>query len=201
LAEIIAEAPPRATSSSPLSDHEEGGPTVEEAAELVESLARAVQVVHELGLVHGGLNPYHVRLTPAGVPKITGFRRARLSENDGEEAGTESANARLAGYLAPEQLEGSRQVLRQATDVYALGALLYALLTGQPPFRGSTLRETMEQVRSREPAAPRRGQPAIPSELEALCLQCLEKQPSRRPVSAQALADALRRFVPTGIEE
>jgi serine/threonine-protein kinase len=103
--------------------------------------------------------------------------------------------SRLAAYLAPEQLEGSRWALDPSTDVYALGAILYSLLTGQPPFPGPTLPQTLEQVRSRAPVAPSYHQPAIPSELEALCLRCLEKRRCHRPTSGQALADELRLFL------
>jgi serine/threonine protein kinase len=165
------------------------------AAELTESLARAIHAAHAHGAVHGGLNPGDVRLTAAGVPKITSFRRARLPGSDADETRPESEIRRRAGYLAPEQLEGRIRALAPATDVYALGAILYTLLTGQPPFLGSTLEETLEQVRSQAPVPPCRRQPAIPPELEALCLQCLEKQPGRRPASTGTLADELRRFV------
>jgi len=165
------------------------------AAELTETLARAIQAAHAHGAVHGGLNPGNVRLTRAGVPKITSFRRAQLPGSDPDEARPESESRRLAGYLAPEQLEGSNRALNPATDVYALGVILYTLLTGLPPFRGPTLQETLEQVRSQAPVPPGRWQPAIPAELEAICLKCLEKQPGHRPASAEALADELGSFL------
>jgi serine/threonine protein kinase len=184
-----------ASSPHPFTHHEEGEARVREAAELVESLARAVQAGHAQGIIHGGLNPDNVRLTPAGVPKITSFQRARLPGSDSDEARPESEISRLAGYLTPEQLDGGSRALDQATDVYALGAILYTLLTGQPPFLGPTLQETLELVRSQPPVPPRHRQPAIPSELEGICLKCLEKQPGCRPASAQALADELRRIL------
>jgi serine/threonine-protein kinase len=174
LAETAAEAPP-----------------ARRAAELVEALARAAQAAHAHGVVHGGLNPGNVRLTPTGVPKITTFRRARLPA-DVDEVRPEVEIRRLASYLAPEQLDGKPWMLAPAVDVYALGAILYTLLTGQPPFVGPTLAETLEQVRSQP---PRRGGPDIVPELEAICLRCLEKQPSRRPAAAAALADELRQFL------
>jgi serine/threonine protein kinase len=191
LAEIVTGVPPDlSTSALP----HRGGDRVRVAAELVEGLARAVQAAHAKGMVHGGLNPDSVRLTPAGVPKITGFQRLRLPRGDDDPARPESESSRLVAYLAPELLERRKRAL-PASDLYALGAILYVLLTGQPPFPGPSLRETLEQVRSQAPAPPRHGQPAIPPELEALCLKCLEKQPGRRHVGAQALADELRRLL------
>jgi serine/threonine protein kinase len=156
---------------------------VRTAAAVVEALARAMQAAHEQGVVHGGLNPDRVRLTPAGVPKITSFRRARLTGDE---------NRRAAGYLAPEQLDGKLRMLSPATDVYALGAILYTLLTGQPPFVGPTLAETLEQVRTQP---PRPCGADVAPELGAICSRCLEKQPGRRPVSAAALADEMRQFL------
>jgi serine/threonine protein kinase len=165
------------------------------AAELVATLAQALQAAHTRGAVHGGLNPGDVRLTPAGVPKIASFRWARLPGGEADEGRPASELRRLACCLAPEQLEAGRRRPLPATDVYALGAILYGLLTGQPPLPGPSLQETFEQVRSQAPVPPRRWQPAIPPELEALCLKCLEKQPARRPTSAAALAEGLHSFL------
>jgi serine/threonine protein kinase len=159
------------------------------AAELVETLARAVQVLHANGTLHGGLNAHDVYLTPAGVPKIASLQRVRLPLSDAIDA------RRLAGYLAPEQLTGGIRGVVPATDVYALGAILYTALAGQPPFLGPNLPDLLEQVRSQAPTPPRHAQPTIPPELEAICLKCLEKQPRRRPASAEALADELRRWL------
>jgi serine/threonine protein kinase len=165
------------------------------AAELIKTLAQAIQAAEEHGAFHGGLNPDNVHLTRAGVPKITSFRRLRLPGNDAGEARPESEICRLAGYLAPEQLERRKWALDAATDVYTLGVILYTLLTGQPLFPGPTLAVTLEQVRSEAPRPPRYWQPDIPVELEAICLKCLEKQPSRRPPNAEALAEELGRFL------
>jgi serine/threonine protein kinase len=116
----------------------------------------------------------------------------RLPLSDADEARPAGEVRRPAGYLAPEQLEGGNRRIGPATDVYALGAILYTMLTGQPPFMGPTLAEVVEQVRSQAPVPPCRRQPIIPPELEAICLKCLEKQPGRRPASTEALADELR---------
>jgi serine/threonine protein kinase len=165
-----------------------------EAADLVVALARAVQAAHGAGIVHGGLYPGNVHLTLGGVPKITSFRRAWLPGSATQEVSPESEIRRRVCYLAPEQLERKRR-LERATDIYALGAILYTLLTGQPPFVGLTLEETLSQARSQAPAPPRRWQPGIPPEVETICLRCLEKEPGRRPADAEALADELGKAV------
>jgi serine/threonine protein kinase len=170
----------------------QGPLSVEEAAELIETLARALHTPHSRGTVHAGLNPANVRLTPAGVPRITSFRRARLPGSDGDEDRSPSELRRLAAYLAPEQLTGRTRALGPATDVYGLGAILYTLLTGQPPFVGATVAEVLEKVRTQAPVSLQQLQPAISPQLDALCLKCLEKLPGRRPASAEALADELR---------
>jgi serine/threonine protein kinase len=151
------------------------------AAEMVKTLAQALQAACAQVGFHGGLDPENVRLTRAGVPKITSFRRLRLPDSESGDARPESEIRRLASYLAPERLERENRALASNSDVYALGVILYTLLTGQPLFPGPTLRDTLEQVRSEAPTPPRRWQPDIPAELEAICLKCLEKQPSCRP--------------------
>jgi serine/threonine protein kinase len=163
------------------------------AAILVETLARAVHAAHGLGIVHGGLTPSIVRLTSAGLPKITSFHRARLMAGAAEEARPESDICRLACYLAPEQLEGKRRPLVPATDIYALGAILYTLLTGQPPFAGHSLEETLSLVRTQTPVVPRDR--VIPHELATICMGCLEKLPADRPATAEAVADELNEAV------
>jgi serine/threonine protein kinase len=178
LAELVAEAPLSAG----------------QAAELTEDLARSLQAVHMHGAVHGGLNPADVRLTPAGVPRITSFRRARPPMGDADDSRSAVEWCRLAGYLAPEQLESGRGRITPAADVHALGAILYTLLAGRPPFVGTTPSEVLEQVRSQAPVPPGRLQSDIPPGLEALCLKCLQKKPGLRPASAGNLAEQLHPF-------
>lgn len=169
-------------------------PSARQAAELVETLARAVQAAHERGIVHRDLKPSNVMLTTEGVLKIADFGLAkRLDDNPGhtrtgEVLGTPS-------YMAPEQAEGRKDLIGVATDVYALGAILYDCLTGSPPFKGATTLDTIRQVVSQDPVAPSRLARALPADLEAICLKCLEKTPGSRYRTARELAEDLRRFL------
>jgi serine/threonine-protein kinase len=166
---------------------------------LLEALARAVHYAHERGIVHRDLKPHNVLLTPGGDPKVTDFGLAKLLA---PEAGLSSlryetqAGAILGTpcYMAPEQTGAGAGRAGPAADVYALGAILYELLTGRPPLRGASPLETLEQVRRQEPVPPRRLQPSVPRDLDAVCLRCLEKEPGRRYTSAAELADDLARF-------
>ena len=164
-----------------------------QAAALVETLARAVHAAHERRVVHRDLKPANVLLTADGTPKITDFGLAKKLDADdgisrsGQVVGTPS-------YMPPEQAAGRGREVGPAADTYALGAILYELLTGRPPFKGPTSLDTLHQVLTDEPVPPRRLNPRTPRDLETVCLKCLEKQPARRYGTALELADDLGRF-------
>jgi hypothetical protein len=163
------------------------------AAQLIETLARAVHHAHQQGVVHRDLKPLNALLTADGTPKITDFGLAKRLEGGGGQTrsglvlGTPS-------YMAPEQAAGQTKRIGPATDVYALGVVLYEALTGRPPFLAETTLQTVLQVQAQEPVPPRRLQPKVPRDLETVCLKCLQKEPARRYASAEALAEDLRRF-------
>ncbi len=164
------------------------------AAELAETLARAAGAAHERGVVHRDLTPNNVLLTASGQPKIVDFGLAKLviggsdRTQSGDILGTPS-------YMAPEQAGGRSKDVGPAADVYALGAILYEMLTGRPPFKAQTPLDTHVQVVNDEPVTPRRLQPKVPRDLETICLNCLNKEPARRYLSAVALADDLHRYL------
>ena len=164
-----------------------------QAAEMVETLARAMAVVHRHGVIHRDLKPANVLLTADGIAKITDFGLAkRLDSADLTATG---AILGTPSYMAPEQATGKVKEIGPATDVYALGAILYELLTGRPPFHAENPWDTIVQVGSEEPVPPRRLQPKVPADLETICLKCLNKEPAQRYASALALADDLRHWL------
>jgi mono/diheme cytochrome c family protein len=169
-------------------------PSARQAAEMTATLARAVHAAHESGIVHRDLKPSNIMLTPDGIPKIADFGLAKRLDHGtahthtGDILGTPS-------YMAPEQAEGHKDQIGPATDVYALGAILYELLARKPPFQGATPLASLRLVIAHEPIAPSQLAPSVPPDLEAICLKCLEKAPARRYPSAQALADDLQRFL------
>ncbi|HJT77999.1 MAG TPA: protein kinase, partial [Gemmataceae bacterium] len=165
-----------------------------EAAALVQTLAGAMAYAHEHGVVHRDLKPANVLLTRDGTAKISDFGLARRLDEDSGQTRTGSAVG-TPSYMAPEQAEGRSREAGPLADVYSLGATLYELLTGRAPFRGASILETLEQVRAREPVAPSQLQPALPRDLETVCLKCLHKDPARRYAGAAELAEDLRRFL------
>jgi WD40 repeat protein len=164
-----------------------------EAARLVETLARAVQAAHDRHVVHRDLKPANVLLGANDTPKITDFGLAKKLDGVGH-TGT-GAVLGTPSYMAPEQAGGKTKEIGPAADVYALGTILYELLTGRPPFRAATRLDTILQVLANEPVAVRRLQPKVPRDLETICHKCLEKEPKKRFASATNLAADLERFL------
>lgn len=165
-----------------------------EAAALVETLARAMGSAHQAGIVHRDLKPGNILLTPDGTPKISDFGLAKKFDDDSGQTRTGEVLG-SPSYMAPEQAAGRTRAIGPLTDVYALGAILYECLTGRPPFKGTDIRETLEQVCTSDPVPPSRFQRRLPRDLETICLKCLEKDPARRYGSATLLADDLGRFL------
>jgi eukaryotic-like serine/threonine-protein kinase len=163
------------------------------AAQITEVLARAIHYAHERGIVHRDLKPANVLLTPEGVPKIADFG---LAKNLRDSAQTQSGTVLGSPcYMSPEQASGSVREAGPAADIYSLGAILYEMLVGAPPFKEVTPLETLYKVLNDEPTPPTRLRPKIPRDLETICLKCLEKSPARRYASARELADDLDRFL------
>jgi WD40 repeat protein/tRNA A-37 threonylcarbamoyl transferase component Bud32 len=164
----------------------------EEAARLVEAVARAMHVAHQAHVLHRDLKPANILLADDGTPKVTDFGLAKKLDEEGQTA----ANAVLGtpSYMSPEQANGNAAAMGPHTDVYALGAILYECLTGRPPFRAANPMDTLVQVSRVEPVPPAQLNARVPRDLEIICLKCLQKDPSRRYGSALALADDLRRF-------
>ena len=164
-----------------------------EAARLIEGLARAIAEAHRLGIVHRDLKPGNILITPEGATKIADFGLAKLLNADSGLTATESILG-SPSYMAPEQAGGKTKHVGPSADLYALGAMLYELLTGRPPFRGATLLDTLQQVKTAEPVPPSRLVPGLPRDIETIALKCLQKDPAKRYESGEALAEDLRRF-------
>jgi len=178
-----------------LADSLDGTPLpAREAARLLEPLVRAVAAAHRQQVIHRDLKPANVLLAADGSPRVSDFGLAKLL--DGDAAQTQSGQVLgTPSYMAPEQAAGKLQHIGPATDVYALGAILYELLTGRAPFRAATVLDTLAQVVADEPVPPRLLNRAVDRDLETVCLKCLEKEPQRRYATAEELADDLGRYL------
>jgi eukaryotic-like serine/threonine-protein kinase len=164
------------------------------AAETVEALAKAMQYAHARGIVHRDLKPANVLVGEDGAPKVTDFGLAKQLEG----ASIETQAGTILGtpsYMAPEQASGDADKVGPPADVYALGAILYDMLTGRPPFTGTSVLETLDMVRHVEPVPPTQLAGKLPRDIETICLKCLQKDPAKRYATAGELADDLRRFL------
>jgi serine/threonine protein kinase len=169
------------------------------AVDLLLTLIPAIEHAHDKGIVHRDLKPANVLFSEDGAAKIVDFGLAKVLAEDASHQTRTGAVLGSPSYMAPEQAAGKTSHVGPATDVYALGAILYELLAGRPPFSGESWLETLDKVRFDRVPPPSRWRPGLPPELERICLQCLEKAPDLRYPSARALGQALRRFA--GITE
>jgi TolB-like protein/Tfp pilus assembly protein PilF len=161
---------------------------------LISKVARTVHYAHEHGILHRDIKPGNILLDAKGEPLLTDFGLARLVEAESTVTRTKEVMG-TPSYMAPEQAVGNNAAVSSATDVYGLGAVLYQLLTGHPPFAGGTTYETIKLVLDTEPRQPRSLNPKIDRDLSTICLKCLEKDPKRRYSSALGLADDLEHWL------
>jgi serine/threonine protein kinase len=168
--------------------------SVKESATMMLTLSQAMAYAHSKGVIHRDLKPANILVTKEGSPKIADFGLARRTDDishltiDGTILGTPN-------YMSPEQASGKQTEIGPLADVYTLGAILYEMLTGRPPFKGASAWEVIQQVRSTEPTPPSTLQPGIPRDLETICLKCLQKEKEKRYGSAQLLADDIQRYL------
>src|SRR5256714_15157747 len=168
--------------------------SIRHAAELIAKVARTVHHAHEHGILHRDIKPGNILLDAKGEPLLTDFGLARLVETESTVTQTLDVLG-TPSYMAPEQAVGNNAAVSSATDVYGLGAVLYQLLTGHPPFAGGTTYETIKLLEDTEPRPPRLLNPKIDRDLSTICLKCLEKDPKRRYPSAVALAEDIERWL------
>jgi tRNA A-37 threonylcarbamoyl transferase component Bud32 len=172
----------------------EGPLAPQRAARYVKIIAEAIHFAHQRGALHRDLKPQNVLIDTADQPRITDFGLAKIMKDDSQltQSGVVMGSP---SYMPPEQAAGRHGDIGPASDVYSLGAMLYELLTGRPPFRGATAMATLHDVMESGPVCPRRLKADIPPDLDTICLKCLEKSPSARYPSARALAEELDRFL------
>jgi serine/threonine protein kinase/Tfp pilus assembly protein PilF len=167
-----------------------------EAAQIMEALARAMRYAHEHNIIHRDLKPANILIDLDGTPKITDFGLAKRLEASEESSQTRTGTMLgTPSYMSPEQAHGRTHDIGPLSDQYTLGAILYELLTGRPPFLGATMLETVQQVRNQEPVPPTQMQTTTPKDLEVICLKALQKDASKRYVDAGEMAEDLRRFL------
>src|SRR3989442_1732451 len=167
---------------------------IRRAAELIANVARTVHYAHEHHILHRDIKPGNILLDRKGEPHLTDFGLARLVETESTVTHTMEVLC-TPSYMAPEQAVGNNDAVSSVTDVYGLGAVLYQLLTGQPPFAGGTTYETIKLLLDTEPRSPRLLNPKIDRDLSTICLKCLEKDSQRRYPSALALAEDIERWL------
>ena len=166
----------------------------DESAELVESLSDAMQLAHENDIIHRDLKPANILLTTEGIPRITDFGLAKRMDDDSKQTKS-GALLGTPSYMAPEQAGGKSDSIGPPADIYALGAILYHMLTGRPPFQAASALDTIILVLDEEPVAPRKLNPLLAADLETICLKCLEKDIHRRYQTAAELGHDLNRFL------
>src|SRR6266511_3154216 len=164
------------------------------AANYLKTIAEAIHYAHERGILHRDLKPSNVLIDANDQPRVTDFGLARRLEGDSELTVTSQVLG-SPNYMPPEQAVGRRGKVSRRSDVYSIGAMMYHLLTGRPPFVGEALTDTLEQVLNTEPVSPRLLNPSLPRDLETICLKCLENEPDKRYATTQAVADELGRFL------
>src|SRR5437762_864354 len=168
--------------------------SIRQAAELIGKVARIVHYAHEHRILHRDIKPGNILLDQKSEPHLTDFGLARLVESESTVTRTMEVLG-TPSYMAPEQAVGNNAAISSLTDVYGLGAVLYQLLTGQPPFAGGTTYETIKLLLDTEPRSPRLLNPKIDRDLSTICLKCLEKDSQRRYPSALALAEDIERWL------
>ncbi len=172
----------------------EGPLPARQAAELIRRVSEAIEYAHQHGVIHRDLKPANILLDSNNNPRVTDFGLAKKIQGDSGLTGSGQIMG-TPSYMPPEQAGGKRGEVGPAADVYSLGATLYALTTGRPPFQAATPMDTVLQVLSDEPVSPRRLNAALPRDLETICLKCLEKDPGKRYARAAALGEDLRRYL------